>query len=735
MQFLPSVTVLSCCTVLSAALCFAEEKRQPPARFTPVDTSRVMGSPDPLPPIDVQRAFPNLKFDKPLQFVHAGEGSGRVFVCEQWGKIFVFPNQPDVGPDDMKLFLDISKLVGKQGWEEGLMSIAFHPKFKQNGVCYVYYTERPLASVVARYRVMRGDPDRLDTDSAETILTFPQPYANHNGGSMEFGPDGYLYIGLGDGGSGGDPHRNGQNLGTLLGSVLRIDVDRRDPGLKYAIPKDNPFAKTPGARGEIWAYGIRNIWRLSFDRLTGTLWAGDVGQDKWEEIDIIVRGGNYGWNLREGKHDFRPNLAKGDEKLIEPILDYDHSVGKSITGGIVYRGKQLPDLYGAYLYADFVSGRIWALRYDGVKVTSNIELNAPKLQISAFGEDAAGEAYLTAFDGYVYKLVPPKERKPEAVKAFPRKLSETGLFASIKPLRAVEGTIPYEVNVPLWSDRTLKTRSIALPKAASVKFDPTGTWEFPVGTVFVKTFSLPERETADGWECRRLETRLFLRNENGWEGFTYLWNDDLSEAQLLDAALTRQYEIRSKGEIWKQDYYFPSRADCLACHTAAAGHVLGMRTRQLPRKGRDGGELAVDQLRMLNDLGVFTRKLDDTSRYECYPDWPPRPTPTGEALKVAARAYLDANCAVCHQPGGSSITRVDLRYDTPLEKTGLWNVEPEKGRVGPDDTKLLVAGKPAKSELYLRMKIRGAGQMPNLATTVPDEDALKVVAAWIESLR
>ena len=337
---------------------------------------------------------------------------------------------------------------------------------------------------------------------------------------------------------------------------------------------------------------MRNIWRLSFDRLTGTLWAGDVGQDLWEEIDIIVRGGNYGWNLREGMHDFRANLAKGDEKLIDPIFEYDQSVGKSITGGVVYRGKQLPELYGAYLYADFVSGRIWALRYDGVKVTSNIELSAPKLQISAFGEDAAGEAYFTAFDGYVYKLVPPKERRPEAAKTFPRKLSETGLFASIKPLRPAEGLIPYEVNVPLWSDRTEKSRFIALPQKASVKFDPTGAWEFPVGTVFVKTFSLPERETADGWDYRRLETRLFLRNDRGWEGYTYLWNDDLSEAQLLDTALTRHYDIASAWEdlearlLLPQPRRLPGVSHCRGGPCAGRPHATNATARERTARRR-----------------------------------------------------------------------------------------------------------------------------------------------------
>jgi len=489
------------------------------AAFVPVDTSRLMGSPDPLPPLEIEKAFPNLRFERPVELTHAGDGSGRVFVVTQRGVIYVFPNRADASDKDRTVFLDWTHIVRMDSNEEGLLGLAFHPKYRENGQFFVYYTTRPLQSVVARFRVSRADPNRADRDSFEVLLNFPQPYSNHKGGSLAFGPDGMLYLGLGDGGAGGDPHRNGQNLNALLGKILRLGVDHQDPGLKYAIPKDNPFAGRKDARGEIWAYGVRNIWRLSFDRLTGALWAGDVGQDLWEEIDIIVRGGNYGWNLREGKHPFRPNLAKGDEKLIEPIWEYGHSVGKCIIGGLVYRGKKFPELYGAYLYADFVTSYLWALRYDGEKVTRNLEIARPtKLEISSFGEDEDGEDCFTAFDGFVYRFRQAQKAAAAQQPQFPRKLSDTGLFVSTTDMRPHAGLIPYSVNVPLWSDGAAKDRYTALPKAGAVRFDEHAAWDWPVGTVFIKTFSLP----AAGGRLRRLETRLLVLSGRGWDGYTFL---------------------------------------------------------------------------------------------------------------------------------------------------------------------------------------------------------------------
>lgn len=366
-----------------------------------------------LLPVTTTLAFPKIKWTdwspvteeglpeplRPILLTHAGDGTNRIFVAIQQGVIHVFPKK---NPRETTVFLNIRPKVvyNDKENEEGLLGMAFHPKYRENGEFFLYYntTDTPHTTVISRFRVSADDPNRADPDFEEEILRINHPFWNHKGGTIIFGPDGHLYVGLGDGGSANDPMGHGQDLKTLLGSILRIDVDHKDEGKNYAIPRDNPFVDRPDeARGEIFAYGIRNIWRMAFDRQTGTLWAGDVGQDLWEEIDIIRAGGNYGWNLREGKHPFGPKGSEPRADLIEPIWEYHHSVGKSITGGHVYRGKQVPELAGAYLYGDYVSGKLWALKYDEStgKVTANHTIPSKELAVISFGEDEENEAYLT----------------------------------------------------------------------------------------------------------------------------------------------------------------------------------------------------------------------------------------------------------------------------------------------------------------------------------------------------
>lgn len=369
-------------------------------------------------PIVAERAFPNLKFVRPVVLTGAGDGSDRIFVVSQLGAIHVFPN--DQAVDEAKLFLDLSDQVvfSEREFEEGLLGLAFHPNYKSNGQFFLYYTKKgtPHTSVISRFRVSQDDPNRAELESEEEVFRIKQPYWNHNGGTITFGPDGYLYIGMGDGGYANDPHMNGQNLQTFLGSILRIDIDHKTPkdpehnrsrAMNYAIPQDNPFVGFKLlARPEIWAYGVRNIWRLAFDRKTGACWAADVGQDLWEEINIIERGGNYGWNLREGMHKFGPRGAGLRDDLIEPIWEYHHDVGKSITGGFVYRGKRLPELAGAYLYADFVTGNLWALRYDTEKkrVLANRTITGNTMPVLSFGEDEQGEVYFLTDKGTIHRF-------------------------------------------------------------------------------------------------------------------------------------------------------------------------------------------------------------------------------------------------------------------------------------------------------------------------------------------
>jgi glucose/arabinose dehydrogenase len=359
-------------------------------------------------------AFPNLNWTgwtgadengipaplRPIMLTHFGDGSNRIVVPTQQGVIHVFEN--DDKATKTEIFMDITdrvRYLDKQN-EEGFLGMAFHPKFKQNGEFFVFYTDvkAKMANVVSRFKVSKTDPKKGDPASEEELIRFEKPYWNHDGGTIAFGPDGYLYIHHGDGGAGNDPHENGQNLETLLGKVLRIDVDKKDKGKNYSIPKDNPFVSKKAAP-EIWAYGLRNVWRMAFDRGTGELWAGEVGQNLYEEINILKSGGNYGWNLRESFHPFGVKGVDVNADMVEPLWEYHHDVGKSITGGIVYRGKKLPELTGKYLYADYVSSHVWVLTYDKKlgRVTANREIKSANVPILSFGEDQEGEAYLLTF--------------------------------------------------------------------------------------------------------------------------------------------------------------------------------------------------------------------------------------------------------------------------------------------------------------------------------------------------
>jgi glucose/arabinose dehydrogenase len=355
--------------------------------------------------VSLREAFPNLGFTRPVDLQNAGDGTGRLFVVEQEGLIRVFPNDQSVS--EAGVFLDIRDRVDDSGNEEGLLGLVFHPDYEENGYFYVDYTTsgtEPTRTRISRFSVSETDSSAADPGSELVILEFGQPFSNHNAGQLAFGPeDGYLYITAGDGGSAGDPQGNGQNRATLLGSILRIDVDSTSQGRNYTIPPDNPFVgNEEGYREEIFAYGLRNPWRISFDPESGWLWAGDVGQNAWEEIDVIEKGRNYGWNVMEGFHCYSPPEDCDTAGLALPVWEYGHNVGSAITGGHVYHGSAVPELAGLYVYADFGSGRIWTLRWNGSGEPENTEIIDSPLNIPTFGVDESGELYLAAFDGKIY---------------------------------------------------------------------------------------------------------------------------------------------------------------------------------------------------------------------------------------------------------------------------------------------------------------------------------------------
>ncbi len=385
----------------------------PPAPVDTPDTATAPPpSPTPLPPTATPsepaldslavRLIPVAEgFTRPVHLTTAGDGSGRLFVVEQPGKIWIVQD----GQVNPTPFLDITDRVGSDAYEQGLLSVAFHPDYPTNGRFFVDYTNKQGDTVISRFQVS-PDPNRADPASEVILLTIAQPYVNHNGGQIAFGPDGYLYVGMGDGGSANDPQNNAQNLNTLLGKILRLDVDRAEP---YGAPETNPFANRPDARPEIWSYGWRNPWRFSFDPATGDMYIGDVGQNRYEEISFEPAGSpgglNYGWRLMEGLHCFNPpDCNPADLPVVLPIAEYSHDFGCSVTGGHVYRGSAFPALTGVYFYGDFCSGIIWGLRRQADGGWSQAKLLESGLSISSFGQDEAGEVYVVDHQGGVYQV-------------------------------------------------------------------------------------------------------------------------------------------------------------------------------------------------------------------------------------------------------------------------------------------------------------------------------------------
>ena len=731
---------------LQAAEPAAKQQTQKAAgieRRVPWNSSKIVGTPEPPAPYRTQQVFPRLKFSEPLAMTWV-PGSNRLLIVERHGKIFTFENSPTVEKAD--LLLDTGKST---------YGVALHPEFQTNGFIYITYILQdgdplPNGSRVSRFTVGKERPWRCDPKSEKVILEWPS--GGHNAGCLAFGKDGYLYLSCGDGSGIADELKTGQDLGDLLASIVRIDVDHPDAGKAYGIPKDNPFVNTPGARPEIWAYGLRQIWKFSFDRQTGDLWAGEVGQDLWESVYKIAKGGNYGWSVTEGSHEFRPDRKKGPTPILKPLVEHPHSDFRSLTGGFVYHGSKINDLAGAYVYGDYDTGKIAALRYDGKTVTMQKELVDTPFRIITFAEDHAGELYFVDFmNGTIHELTPAPQAAPVA--AFPRKLSETGLFASTKDHVPAPGLIPYSVNAELWSDHAVKERFLALPGDSQIEFDtveypqpapgaPRG-WRFPDGTVVVKTFSM-DMEQGKPASRRRLETRILHfkqlagTEEVGdqmWLGYTYVWNDDQTDAELLPAqGADRELKIRdaaAPGGIRKQVWHFPSRSECTLCHTMPAKYVLGVNTLQMNKDHDYGSGRTANQLQTLEHLGVFKEPLpktpDELPRLVDYRD-------RSQALDNRARSYLHSNCAHCHMKWGGGNADFQLLATLPLAELGIVNTRPGHGQFDLKDPKDLVPRNPDRSMILYRMTKLGLGRMPHVASNVVDDQAVKMLREWISQL-
>jgi uncharacterized repeat protein (TIGR03806 family) len=682
--------------------------------------------PVPRTGVALQQVWSSLNLGAPIYLTQAPGDNDRWFAVDILGTVRVFPTAA-VTQAEVSTFVKIPVAFGG---EAGLLGMAFHPDWQANHEVYLSYTRDKVAgdlpspdacflngatvftSAVSRFHSKDGG---LTLDpTPDEIVTLSQPYFNHNGGNIQFSPvDRMLYIGFGDGGAGNDPCGSGQDLSSLLGKIIRIDVNA-GPG-KYNIPKDNPFFGSATTRSEIWAYGFRNPWRWSFDRVAGDLWAGDVGQSAWEEIDHVIPGGNYGWNACEGNHALGSTVIPCTTPGFQAaVAEHGRDEAQAIVGGYVYRGSAMPSLVGTYIYGDFVTGNIWALTYDASnKPTPVIIASITPNQLVSFAEGNDGELYTVEFIGTISKLVPQMPAPPDP---FPALLSQTGCVDPKDATRPAPGVLAYDVVSPLWSDGAKKDRFFAIPDGKQITVGADGDWDLPIGSVTMKTFSMGGK---------RVETRLFMRHDDGgWAGYTYEWNDQQTDATLLPGG---KVKLVNGGT---QRYTFPSRSQCMQCHSAATGGTIGLEIAQLnrsaiyPSTNRVSNELAT-----LDHIGMFSAPLGNPSMLASLPD------PAGaDPVQQRARSYLHANCAHCHRPGGSGQGTMDLRYGTPFVGTGTCNAATTQGAVSGAST-ILVPGDAGASVLSLRFRSTTAPRMPPLAVSVTDPAGAALLDQWITGVK
>ncbi|HEX5446987.1 MAG TPA: PQQ-dependent sugar dehydrogenase [Pirellulales bacterium] len=770
-----------------AALVFKGPSQQTTLRpygiesYLPVATSRVIGSPDPPLPYRAQRALPELRLSFPVFVITAPEAQA-LWIIDQpfsFGPTRLARTTGDPGSGQLETLLQM---------DEGLAySLAFHPDFRQNGYVFLGANTKSGSSRrstrITRYTVSRAAPYALDPASAFTIIEWPS--AGHDGAALAFGHDRMLYITSGDGTSDSDTDVVGQDLSRLTAKALRIDVDHPAADRPYSVPPDNPFVNVAGARPETWAFGLRNPWRMTTDPVTGQIWIGSNGQDLWEHVFLLRRGANYGWSVFEGSHPFYLQRKLADVPHTPPTAEHPHSEARSLTGGVVYHGKKLPELRGAYLYGDYSTGKIWGLRCDGDNVVWHKELADTSLAITAFALDADGELLIAdhrgSGQGGLYTLQPNADKNTQA--AFPRRLSETGLFRSVAGHVMQPGAIPYDVNAPLWSDGADKQRWLVLPPsmnqdghevAVRIPFSLDRSWELPEQTVLVKSFALGGGEGKP--EPRRwIETRLLMRQQGEWAGYSYRWNEQQTDAELVgQEGADQEILIRTADGERRQIWHFPSRGECMVCHSRAANFVLGLSALQLNRDFDYGG-VVDNQLRVFEHLGLLrvdyraeaaehlrqqlrasgisaedaAKRVAEASasrgqrsaapsdllaqspdHYERLAD----PYDNRERLDRRARAYLHANCSQCHVEAGGGNAQIDLHYSTAHDKMRLIGVEPLHARFGIEGAELIAAGNPDRSVLLRRMGMRGPGQMPQLATSLVDQRAVEMIRAWIQEM-
>ncbi|MEM7371448.1 MAG: PQQ-dependent sugar dehydrogenase [Bacteroidota bacterium] len=701
-------------------------------------------------------AFPNLTFNDPIH-LEGEPTTNRIVVAEHGGKLLVFDNNETVSSSST--FLNISSQTHVYG-ESGLMGFTFHPRYGiDSNYVYVFYqfdVGSKWYSRLSRFEVP-SIPGPANASSELVLMHLYDRKNNHNGGGIFFGNDGYLYLSIGDEGGGNNFYGHGQDIDhRLFGGVFRIDVDR-DPTTSHAIlrqpqtvdgadasftanyfiPNSNPFQDPSGGTlEEFFAVGFRNPHRMTYDPPTNQIWLGDVGQNKREEIDIIVSGGNYQWPYREGTVSgpkSQPSSLNGVEQV--PVLEYDHGDGISVIGGYVYRGPTHTDITGKYIYADYGSKRLWALDPSD---STTAELMTLSFAPSAFGFDNNNELYILKYgnSGKVYKL----DRQTPGAPEPPDSLSATGVFSSLSPLTPESFMVPYELNEPFWSDAAIKSRWMIIPNdgthnssAEQIQYSENGEWIFPNGSVLVKHFELPIDDTNPAI-TKKLETRfLIYGNDGNYYGMTYRWNDAQTEAYLLPDKHTDTLTINTATGNRSLTWYYPSRGECLNCHNSTTEGFLGPNTRQLNGDAfyAETGRTA-NQLKTLTHLEMFDTDPDTANLGSILTSASSQDL--SASLEDRARSYLDANCSSCHQPGTGVDADFDARLDIPLANQGLifGSVQLD---LGIHDSRIIIPGQEERSVLMERLRtVHNDIAMPQLAKNLIDTSGVELISDWIASI-
>ncbi len=736
-----------------------------PITLTPAASLRIpntainVPSTPPSTVLSLTTAFGSLTFSQPVCLVSPPGNTKQLFVCEKTGALKVIPDVTASVPTSSTVLTPANV---NSGGEQGLLGLAFHPSYATNGFFYVFYSVNQAGSVYQRVsRFTMSNPaaavPTVVSGSELILLNQFDQASNHNGGDLHFGPDGYLYISVGDEGGADDQFNNSQRINLdFFAGLLRIDVDKKpgslapkshaaiplDAGVaRFAVPPDNPFVGVTTFNGsavsastlrtEFWAVGLRNPWRFSFDPENGELWLADVGQYNYEEVNLITKGGNYGWAFREGKHaGVKSGQAPSGFTSIDPIYEYRHSgqtsnssfEGNSITGGVVYRGNRISGLQGAYIFADYSTGNIWSLRRTSGDPT--VQRILGQGGIVAFGTDPSNKDVLMADinSGVIRRLI-----AGDGVSTFPATLSETGLFTDVVDLSPAPGLLPYEPNVPFWSDYAVKRRWMIIPDGTSqMTWSREGSWTFPDGMIWVKHFDM-EMTRGNPSTKKRLETRLIVKNSTGVYGVSYRWNEAQTEATLVgDSGEDFDLSITENGTPRTQRWHIPSRAECLVCHTSQAGYALSFNTRQLNRSYTING-FTGNQLDLFNDSGMFSNVIER-------PNVLPRHLRSDETafpVEARVRSYLDVNCAYCHKSGGTAPTAWDGRASLTLDETGLLNGIPVSNG-GNAANKLVIPGDLDHSVVYNRVAAaNGFSRMPPIASNETDPTSIALLTEWI----